>query len=81
MTQPTLNDPRVRPRHQSQQHALAEMLARDFANDPRVVYVDLSDAVDLKDPDFAFDMMHLGTDGNRVIAKALTDTVARLARP
>ena len=80
-TQPTLVDPRVRPRHQSQQHALAEMLARNFVNEPRVAYVDLSDAVDLTDPDLAFDRMHLGTDGNRVIAKALAETVARLAPP
>lgn len=80
-TQPTLVDPRVRPRHQSQQHALADMLARHFANESRVAYVDLSGAVDLADPDLAFDRMHLGTDGNRVIAKALADTVARLAQP
>ena len=80
-TQPTAVDPRMRPLHQSQQHALAEMLARDFANEPRVAYVDLSGAVDLSDSDLAFDRMHLGTDGNRVIAKALTETVARLAPP
>lgn len=78
-TQPRMVDPELRARHHSQQRALADGLAREFATEPGVVYVDLSDTVDLTDNNFAFDLMHLGANGNRVIAKALTGIVAGLA--
>lgn len=78
-TQPRMVDPQLRARHDSQQRALADGLAREFATEPGVVYVDLSDMVDLTDPNLAFDLMHLGVNGNRVIARALTDVVAGLA--
>ena len=78
-TQPRMVDPELRACHHSQQRALADGLAREFATEPGVVYVDLSDTVDLTDNNFAFDLMHLGANGNRVIAKALTGIVAGLA--
>lgn len=78
-TQPRMVDPELRARHQSQQRALADGLAREFATEPGVVYVDLSDTVDLTDGNLAFDLMHLGANGNRVIAKALAGIVAGLA--
>jgi lysophospholipase L1-like esterase len=65
--------------HADQQKALAEMIARKFGNNPRVRYVDLTGTVDLRDVDLAFDGMHLGADGNLIIAKALVAPVRSLA--
>ena len=55
------------------------MIARHFANEPRVRYVDLRDAVDLKDATIAFDGMHLNRDGNARIAVGLAPAVRELA--
>jgi len=66
-------------RHREQQRALADMINKHFANNPRVRYVDFSDAIDLRDSDLAFDGMHLGADGNVIIAKALVAPVQSLA--
>ena len=66
-------------RHREQQRALADMINRHFANHPRVRYVDFSDTIDLRDSDLAFDGMHLGADGNAIIAKALVAPVRLLA--
>ncbi|MGH9384936.1 MAG: hypothetical protein ACRD2N_11680 [Vicinamibacterales bacterium] len=41
-------------------------------------YLDLSDTVDLNDKNYSFDTMHLGLDGNRVIAAAFVDPVRAL---
>ena len=65
--------------HDAQQLALQGMIARHFANEPRVRYVDLRDAVDLKDATIAFDGMHLNRDGNARIAVGLAPAVRELA--
>lgn len=66
--------------HESQQQMLAEMMARRFGREPRVRYVDLARAVDLTDPDLSYDGMHLGVDGNRIVARALVAPVTELSR-
>lgn len=66
-------------RHAQQQHALVEMIARHFSNNPRVKYVDLGDAVDLKNTDIVFDTMHLNAEGNAIIAQGLVEPVRELA--
>ena len=71
-SQPRMTDPRV---HDQQRHALADLMSRQFANDPRVVFLDLGSAVDLSDRNYSFDEMHLGLDGNRVVAAAFVDPV------
>jgi hypothetical protein len=58
-------------RHASQQRALSEMFAREFAGDSRVRYVDLGDAVDLSNNQIAFDGMHLSAAGNATVAEQL----------
>lgn len=65
--------------HEKQQHMLGAMIRTEFASEPRVVYVDLGDAVDLTDPAFSFDEMHLTADGNRKLAAALAPQVLALA--
>lgn len=65
--------------HAEQQSALSDMIARHFANDPRVRYVDLRDAVDLRNPNIAFDGMHLNAEGNGMMAGALAPAIRELA--
>lgn len=77
-SQPTLGAAES-ARSADQQRALAAMVARKFGNNPRVRYVDLTGTVDLRDVDLAFDGMHLGADGNLIIAKALVAPVRSLA--
>jgi hypothetical protein len=62
-------------RHASQQRALAGMMARDFAGNDRVRYVDMGDAVDLADNSIAFDGMHLNARGNGIVASRLAPSV------
>ncbi len=64
--------------HAKQQHMLGTMIRSEFAGDPRVVYVDLGGVVDLTDPAFSFDAMHLNADGNRKVAEALAPHVLAL---
>lgn len=68
------------PRHQLQQQALADMVARKLGGNPNVRYVDLRAAVDLTNTALAFDGMHLNSDGNAVIARRLVDPVLALAQ-
>jgi lysophospholipase L1-like esterase len=67
-------------RHASQQRALVEMMARDFASDRAVRYVDLFDAVDLADNKLAFDGLHLSRDANATVAGRLVEPVKELVR-
>jgi hypothetical protein len=61
----------TRDRHLDQQRATVDMVARHFSEDPHVLAVDLSKAVDLEDRHYSFDAMHLDQDGNAVLAQAL----------
>ena len=65
-------------RHASQQEALAGMIARDFAGDDRVRYVDMGQVVDLSDNSIAFDGMHLNARGNGMVAAALAEPVRQM---
>jgi hypothetical protein len=76
--QPRMSTP-VTAVHARQQNMVAEMIRREFANEPRVAYVDLGDAVDLTDTNLSFDTMHLNADGNRRIAEALAPHILALA--
>ena len=78
VTQPYLLGEKVRAAHQAQQHEVASMLARKFA-DPHVMYVNLGNAVDVSDPEFSFDRMHLTLAGNERIAAALVAPVTAMA--
>lgn len=70
VAQPLLKNDRASV-HESQQQALAAMVSRNFSAEPRVRYVDLRGAVDLSQPELAFDGMHLNLAGNTIVAKAL----------
>ena len=70
---------RMRERHESQHRAAAEMVARTFGDDPSIRWIDLSQAINLLDPQLTFDEMHLRVEGNAVIAKALVAPVMALA--
>ena len=68
-----LHDP-----HVAQQAALTDMLARKFANNPRVIHVDFRRSVDLDDPMLSFDKMHLTTQGNVLVAAQLAEMLKPL---
>jgi len=65
-------------RHRDQQAALRTMLAAQFGRDPRVAYVNLGDAVDLRDAGLVYDGMHLTPAGNERIARQLVGPVVAL---
>ena len=74
-TQPFLSD-----RHVEQQRALAGFLQHAFGEDPNVVRVDASTAIDLsRQPELAYDGMHLTEAGNAVIADLMVNPVLDLA--
>jgi lysophospholipase L1-like esterase len=65
--------------HAEQQQAVIDMIARHFANNPRVRYVDLRDSVDVRNSNIAFDGMHLNAEGNAIIANGLAPAIQALA--
>jgi hypothetical protein len=73
VSQPYISDTHVR-----QQANLAAMLRDRYGRDPRVAYLDLGPAIDLRDRTIAWDGMHLTPSGNAVIAERLVDPVLRL---
>ena len=77
--QPLVVEPGHRRRHESQQVALAAMIKSRFSGQAHVAYADLSSAVDLVDTNLSFDQMHLGLDGNRIIATELVEPLRALA--
>ena len=77
VSQPRLLGDRAE-RHASQQRALGEMLARDFAGEPRVRHVDASGAVDLSSQAVTFDGLHLNRDGNTKVAATLVEPIGTL---
>ena len=58
---------------------LISTIARHFPDNPRVQYVDLKDAIDLRDTNIVFDGMHLNAEGNGIIAQGLVEPVRGLA--
>lgn len=76
--QPRMSVP-VTAAHAKQQHMLGEMIRHEFASEPHVAYVDLGNVIDLADPTYTFDAMHLNGDGNRKVAEALAPHVLAMA--
>ncbi len=76
--QPRLSYENSLERHASQQRAVAEMIARDFAGNDRVRYVDMGNAVSTNDGSLAFDGMHLNAKGNAIVAAALAPAVREM---
>ena len=68
-----------RERHISQQAMLRVLLAKRYAGNNRVLYVDLSEAFDLDDPTLSEDGMHLTARGNQLMADRLVDPVLSVA--
>lgn len=78
--QPQLPGANLRQRHAEQQQALANMLRRRYASNPRVAYFAVGARLDLSSTNLSFDQMHLNPDGNRIVADALAEPVFRLSR-
>ena len=78
-SQPRLPGRRSPEFHERQQKVLASMIARVFGGEKRVAFADLSHALDLTNPEFTFDGMHLNPPGNRIIAGALAPYVEAVA--
>ena len=70
VTQPYASDT-----HRAQQAALAAALTGAFAAESAVRYVNLGVVVDLRDPDVAYDGLHLTAAANRVVAAHLVQPV------
>jgi lysophospholipase L1-like esterase len=73
ITQPFLSD-----LHINQQTALAAMMERRFGADPRVRYVNLGRAIDMRDTALVYDRVHLVARGNQIIADQLAPVIAQL---
>jgi lysophospholipase L1-like esterase len=66
VTQPYISD-----LHVDQQRNMISMLRERFGNHPRLHYINLGRAINLKDRTLAYDGMHLTAHGNELIAEAL----------
>jgi hypothetical protein len=75
VTQPYISDS-----HVLQQRALAAALAASFGGDPAVRYVNLGNAIDLRDRAVAYDGLHLVATGSATIARDLVDSVTAVAQ-
>lgn len=75
-----VTEPYIAAAHIEQQSDLARLLQSRFAAEPRVRYVNLGSAVDLRDPSLCWDGMHLTEEGNRRIAAALREPTLRMLR-
>ena len=75
-----VTEPYIAAAHIEQQSELARLLKSRFAAEPRVRYVNLGGAVDLRDPSLCWDGMHLTEEGNRRIAAALREPALQMLR-
>jgi len=75
-----VGEPYLSDAHLEQQIELERMLRSRFAEEPRLRYVNLGRAVDLRDSSLCWDGMHLTEEGNRRIAAALTRPVLDMLR-
>ena len=66
-------------RHTRQQAMLASMIERNFGQEPRVAWADMSSLIDLTSIDATFDGMHLKPDANAAVAAALVEPVSAVA--
>jgi hypothetical protein len=70
----------ARSLHAYQQKVMAEARQRVYGPNPRVRYVNAGPAVDLSDPAFGYDRMHLTARGAAVVAQQLVDPIMELSR-
>lgn len=73
-----VTQPYIARNHREQQVELRTMLQARFRANPKVMYADLGDTVNLADHSIAYDGMHLNPEGNGMIARALVTPLARL---
>src|SRR5262249_52263413 len=73
--QPMMTATTSHDRQASKHNALAAMIAQRYGRRANVRFVDLRDAVDLRDPHVAPDGMHLTAEGNATIAARLVGPV------
>ena len=60
--------------------AMANMLARRFSGDPRVRYVNLGRALNIRDTSLVYDGLHLVARGNQILADALAPTLLEMIK-
>jgi lysophospholipase L1-like esterase len=70
-----VTQPYLEHSHRAQQEELRGMLARRYGANPMVTYVNLGDALSVRDPAMCWDGMHLTEHGNEVIGRALAPAV------
>jgi hypothetical protein len=70
--------PTVSRRHGLREASLVEALKRRYADDGRVRHVSVAGEIDLGDPAFSFDGVHLTEQGNQKAGEHLVDTVFEL---
>ncbi|MBY0493454.1 MAG: SGNH/GDSL hydrolase family protein [Cyanobacteria bacterium] len=75
VTQPYVSD-----LHKEQQASVAAMLKSHFGADAGVAYVNLGEAVDMRNLEIAYDGVHLIAAGNDTIASRLVEPVLQVAR-
>lgn len=75
-----VTEPYISNRHVQQQGAVAGMLRTDFADQPRVHYVNAGQAVELHDRALSYDGMHLTAAGNRRVAAWLAPELQKALR-
>jgi hypothetical protein len=76
--QPAMTGPHA-SRHVEQQSEMRDMINRHFGATTNVRYLNLAAAVNVDDPQFAFDKMHLNAAGNDVVAERLVEPVLAVA--
>jgi hypothetical protein len=79
VTQPYEFGDASRARHMEQQREMAAMLERRFGGNATVKYVNLGERVELGDPAWSFDRMHLTPMGNERLVEGLVGPVLDLA--
>jgi hypothetical protein len=78
---PIYPDPRFETTEGVQHASVAAALQKRFGDDAGVRYLDLTRAIDLSDRNYSFDSMHLGRDGNLLLAQLMRTAVEQLAWP
>jgi lysophospholipase L1-like esterase len=61
-----------------QQASLVEAVGTRFVNDRRVRHVSVAGEVDVRDPEFSFDGVHLTARGNQRAGEHLVDAIFQL---
>jgi hypothetical protein len=68
-----------RARHEWQQTTMSAMLERRYRDTPNVRYVNAGPSVDIADPRYGYDGMHLTAAGNKIVASYLADPLLAVA--